>query len=91
MNAADLLINATLYYGPGLVLAVVAVTGWRGIRWSIKRHYDRAERRHYTAVAFRLNRVADRADALLAMPADLVNARLEAQYAASGHVQDEGR
>lgn len=88
-TAADYLINAALYYGPGLLLAAVAVTGWRGIRWSINRHYDRLDRRHYAAVAFRLNRVADQADAYLAMPRNLVNARLEAHYNAPAHASKE--
>ncbi|MGW0780391.1 hypothetical protein [Streptomyces sp. NPDC002913] len=91
-TAADYLINAALYYGPGVLLAAVAVTGWRGIRWCINRHYDRLDRRHYTAVAFRLNRVADRADTVLDQDEDELLAHLEALYAAEpAHAQEEGQ
>lgn len=95
-TAVDYLINTGLLYGPGVLLTAAAVATWRAAWWGIHRHdqwrADRAERRHYTAVATRLHQVADRADAFLAMPEDLVNARLEAHYAATpDHAQEEGR
>ncbi|MDQ0792045.1 hypothetical protein [Streptomyces sp. B1I3] len=89
---ADQLINAALYYGPGILLIAAIGTARRTSRWARNRHDDRADRRHYTALAARLHQVAGRADALLAMPRDLVNARLEAQLPAdTDHAQEEGR
>ncbi|MDX3183558.1 hypothetical protein PV334_20130 [Streptomyces sp. ME02-7008A-1] len=88
-TAADHVINAGLYYGPGILLTAVAVTGWRGLRWCINRHQDRADRRYYAAVAYRLNRVADRADTVLAQDDDDINAYLEALYNTPAHASKE--
>lgn len=91
-TAGDMVINTAITLGPGLLAAATGTAVWRGIRWTADRRRDRAERRFYAARAFRLNRVADQADAYLAMPAPLVNARLEAQLnAVTDNVQEEGR
>ncbi|MGQ4353227.1 hypothetical protein [Streptomyces drozdowiczii] len=88
--AADRVIDGALYYGPGLVLAATGAAAWAGIRWAIGWRRDRAIRREYAARAYRLCRVADHADALLAMPTDLVNARLEAQLnTLTDHAREE--
>ncbi|MFI9618076.1 hypothetical protein ACIG8S_04070 [[Kitasatospora] papulosa] len=89
-TAADHVINAGLYYGPGLLLTAVAVTGWRGLRWCINQHHDRLDRRHYTTVAFRLNRVADRADAVLSQDDDEINDYLEALFNTPAHHARKG-
>jgi hypothetical protein len=89
--AADRVIDGALYYGPGLALAAAGAAAWAGIRWASGRRRDRVIRRKYTARAYRLCRVADQADALLAMPTDLVNTRLEAQLNAVEHAQEEER
>jgi len=91
-TAADHVINAALFYGPGLLLTAVAVTGWRGLRWCTNRYQDRLDRRHYTAVAFRLNRVADRADTVIAMNhPDALTAYLEALLPADTDHSKEDR
>lgn len=95
-GAVDFCINTGLLYGPGVVLTGAVVATWRAAWWGIDRcdqwKADRADRRRYTARATRLNQVADRADAFLAMPDNLVTARLEAHYAATpNHAQEEGR
>ena len=89
--AGDMVIDAALTLGPGLALAATGAAAWAGIHWVADRRRERAERRAYTARAYRLCRVAHRADALLAMPTDLVNARLNAQLAATETTQEEGR
>lgn len=89
-TAADHVINAGLYYGPGIILTAVAVTGWRGLRWCINRHQDRLDRRYYAAVAYRLNRVADRADTVLNQDDDALTAHLDALYAAEPDHAREG-
>ncbi|MFJ8923913.1 hypothetical protein ACIREK_31100 [Streptomyces sp. NPDC102415] len=88
---ADHLINAGLHYGPGILLTASLTVAWRTWQRARDWHHDRAERRHYTALAFRLNRVADRADAFLAMPRDLVNVRLEALLPADTDHSKEDR
>ncbi|WP_097930955.1 MULTISPECIES: hypothetical protein [unclassified Streptomyces] len=69
-GAVDQTINAALYYGPGVLATAAAVTAWRTGQWTLRRYdqllQDRADRRTYTARAFRLHQVADRADAYLA-------------------------
>lgn len=89
--AGDMVINTAITLGPGLLAAATGTAVWRGIRWVADHRRDRTLRREYTARAYRLNRVADQADAYLAMPADLVNARLEAQLNAVEHAQEEER
>jgi len=88
-TAADHVINAGLYYGPGLLLTAVAVTGWRGLRWCTNRYQDRADRRYYAAVAYRFNRVADRADTVLNQDDDKVIDYLEALYNTPAHASKE--
>ncbi|MCX5138361.1 hypothetical protein [Streptomyces sp. NBC_00338] len=94
-TAVDYCINTGLLYGPGVALTAAAVASWRTGRWVLNRIHHRIEeqaRRDYTARAARLHQVADRADAFLAMPEDLVTARLEAHYSATpDHAQEEGR
>lgn len=93
-TAVDRVIDAALYCGPGVLATAVVVAAWCTCRWAVRRYdqllQDRADRRAYTARAYRLCRVADNADAYLAMPPALVNARLEAQYAATPDFADEG-
>ncbi|MBQ1118467.1 hypothetical protein [Streptomyces sp. C3-3] len=86
-GAVDQTINAALFYGPGVLATAAVVAAWRTGQWTVRRYdqwlQDRADRREYTARAARLHQVADNADAYLAMPDTLINARLEAQYAAA--------
>ncbi|MYX14450.1 hypothetical protein GTY67_13690 [Streptomyces sp. SID8374] len=88
------LLPAALFYGPGVALTAAVVVAWCAGRWTVtqvdQRLQDRADRRAYTARAYRLCRVADNADAYLAMPSALVNARLEAQYNATPDLANEG-
>ncbi|WP_432008668.1 hypothetical protein [Streptomyces bacillaris] len=92
----DGLINAAHYYGPGVLATIAVAAAWRTSRWASRRYdqlaQDRADRREYTARAYRLCRVADNADAFLAMPPALVNSRLEAQLATTpNHADEEDR
>lgn len=93
-GAVDQTINAALFYGPGVLATAVAYTAWRTGQWTVRRYdqllHDRADRRAHTARAARLHQVADRADAYLAMPDTLINARLEAQYTATSDLANEG-
>ncbi|WP_435597112.1 hypothetical protein [Streptomyces anulatus] len=93
-GAVDQTINAALYYGPGALALTAAVAAFRACAWAADRYHqlaqDRADRRAYTARAFRLCRVAEQADAFLAMPPALVNARLEAHLAATPDLANEG-
>ncbi|MYX67300.1 hypothetical protein K388_05031 [Streptomyces sp. KhCrAH-43] len=89
--AGDTVIDTAITLGPGLLAAATGTAVWRSLRWAADRRRDRATRRAYSARAYRLCRVADRADAYLAMPAGLVNARLEAQLNAVEHAQEEER
>lgn len=92
-GAVDQTINAALYYGPGVLATTAVVAAWRAGQWAVRRYdqllQDRADRREYTARAARLHQVADRADAYLAMPDTLINARLEAQYNATTDLANE--
>lgn len=91
-TAVDYLINAGLLYGPGITLTAASLAAWYGGRRIAEHLRDRADNRRYAATAARLHRVADRADAFLAMPEDVVTARLEAHYAVeANHAQEEGR
>ncbi|MFJ5886809.1 hypothetical protein [Streptomyces californicus] len=93
-TAVDQAINAVLYYGPGALVTAAAVAAWRTGQWTVRRHdqwlHDRADRRAYTARAARLHQVARSADAYLAMPPALINARLEAHLAATPDLANEG-
>lgn len=93
-TAVDQVIDAALYYGPGALLTAAVCTAWRTGQWALTRYdqhlQDRADRRKYTARAARLHQVARSADAYLAMPPALINARLEAQYAATPDLATEG-
>lgn len=68
-TAVDYLINTGLLYGPGVLLTAAAVATWRAAWWGIARHdqwrTDRADRRHYTAIATRLHQVADNTDRII--------------------------
>ncbi|WP_328903227.1 hypothetical protein OHR86_27900 [Streptomyces sp. NBC_00441] len=91
-EAGDMVIGTATTLAPGLLAAATGTAVWRGIRWATERRRDRATRRKYAARTYRLNRVADQADALLAMPADLVNARLEAQLnTLTNHAREEDK
>lgn len=73
-DAVDHAINAGLLYGPGVLLVAGTVCAWRTCRWVITRYEqrksDRADRRHYTAVAARLLQVADNTDRIIAQAGD---------------------
>ncbi|KOG78745.1 hypothetical protein ACIQJW_08080 [Streptomyces californicus] len=89
-------ITAALYYGPGVLVTAAAVAAWRTGQWTVRRHdqwlHDRADRRAYTARAFRLCRVADSADAVMAIPADDLNRYLDNKLAATPDLApEEGR
>lgn len=77
-TAADYLINAGLYYGPGVLLTGGLVVAWRTWQRAVDWRHDRADRRHYTAVAFRLNRVWDQAEIVFAQSEDELTKHLEA-------------
>ncbi|MFL3869194.1 hypothetical protein LT966_21585 [Streptomyces griseobrunneus] len=89
----DGLINAALYYGPGVLATIAVAAAWRTSQWAAWRYdqlaQDRANRREYTARAARLHLVARSADAYLNMPPALINARLEAQLATTPNLADE--
>ncbi|RPK56160.1 hypothetical protein EES43_24270 [Streptomyces sp. ADI96-02] len=95
-GAVDQAINAALCYGPGALLAAAAYTAWRTGQWAVRR-YDQwlqhqADRREYTARAFRLCRVADNTDAVTAIPADDLNRYLDNKLAATPDLApEEGR
>lgn len=89
-TAVDYLINTGLLYGPGVLATAAAVTVWRTCRWAIDCRQARIDRRHYTARAFRLNRVADRADAVMALPEDQLIAQLNTHYATKHAHTHEG-
>ncbi|MDX2732835.1 hypothetical protein [Streptomyces sp. PA03-2a] len=82
MSTPDALINGGLVFGPGLALAAGVLTARTCCRWATDRWHDRLDTRRYKATAARLHRVADIADAVMAMPEDLLTAQLEAKYAA---------
>ena len=67
--AGNQLINAALYYGPGVLATGVAVGAVRTIRWTLGRYHrwadDRAERRRQAAVTHRLNTVAENTDRII--------------------------
>lgn len=69
-GAVDFCINTGLLYGPGVVLTAAVVATWRAAWWGIDRcdqwKADRANRRRYTAVATRLNQVADNTNRIIA-------------------------
>ncbi|MFH8867102.1 hypothetical protein [Streptomyces griseus] len=91
-GAVDQTINAALYYGPG----AAAVAAWRTGQWTVRRYdqllHDRADRREYTARAYRLCRVADSADAVIALGDNTVIEYLDNKYdAAPDLAPEEGR
>ncbi|MFE3678787.1 hypothetical protein [Streptomyces griseus] len=95
-TAVDQAINAALYYGPGVLVAAAAYTAWRTGQWTVRRYdqlvQDRADRRECTARAFRLCRVADNADAVLALGDNTVNEYLDNKLAATPDLApEEGR
>ncbi|MDX3328833.1 hypothetical protein PV405_29935 [Streptomyces sp. ME02-6979-3A] len=90
-TVADHLINAGLHYGPGILLTAGLTVAWRTWQRARGWHHDRADRRHYTAVAFRLNRVADQADTVLDQCEEELLEQLEALYNAPAHASKEDR
>lgn len=90
-TAADHVINAGLYYGPGLAVAAGLLSAHRAWQRACDWRHDRAARRHYAAVAFRLNRVADRAEVVLDQDKDELLTHLEAQYNAPARASKEDR
>lgn len=83
-TAADQVIDAALYYGPGGLVTAAVAAAWCTCRWAVRRYdqllQDRADRRAYTARAYRLCRVADNADAISALGKDTVTAYLNHKY-----------
>lgn len=95
-GAVDQTINAALYYGPGVLVTAATVAAWRTGQWAVRRYdqwlQDRADRRAYTARAFRLCRVADSADAVLAHGDNTVIEYLDNKLAATPDLApEEGR
>lgn len=89
-DAVDYLINTCLLYGPGAVLTAAAIATWRAAWWAIDRcdqwKTDRANHRHYTATAARLNKVADNTDRIIADAGDHLAEQLDQQiYANDTH------
>ncbi|NUV65715.1 hypothetical protein G6W57_01115 [Streptomyces sp. CAI-121] len=95
-GAVDQVINAALYYGPGILALTATIVAFRVCAWAADRYHqavqDRADRRAYTARAFRLCRVADNADAVLAHGDNTVNEYLDNKLAATPDLApEEGR
>ncbi|MFJ9985360.1 hypothetical protein ACIQUD_15230 [Streptomyces globisporus] len=95
-TAVDQVINAALFYGPGALALTATVAAFRVCAWAADRYHqavqDRADRREYTARAFRLCRVADSADAVLALGDNTVNEYLDNKLAATPDLApEEGR
>ncbi|WP_330449660.1 hypothetical protein [Streptomyces anulatus] len=86
-GAVDQTINATLYYGPGVLATAAAVAAWRTGQWAVRRYdqwlQDRADRAYYAARNLRDSRIAYIADAVTAMPTRHLIADLNAKYAAA--------
>lgn len=94
-TAVDRLIDAGLYYGPGALAAAAVVAAWCTCRWAVRRYeqllQNRADRRTYTARAYRLCRVADNADAIAALPEIDLITYLDNKYDATDLAPEEGR
>lgn len=95
-TAVDQTITAALYYGPGVLVAAAAYTAWRTGHWTVRRYdqlvQDRADRREFTTRAFRLCRVADNADAVMALGDNTVIQYLDNKLAATPDLApEEGR
>ncbi|MFD5940218.1 hypothetical protein [Streptomyces griseus] len=95
-TVVDQTITAALYYGPGVLVTAAAYTAWRTGQWTVRWYdqlvQDRADRRAYTARAFRLCRVADSADAVMTIPADDLITYLDNKLAATPDLApEEGR
>ncbi|GGS41220.1 hypothetical protein F2B00_03150 [Streptomyces parvus] len=95
-TAVGQVINAALYYGPGALALTATIAAFRVCAWAADRYHqaaqDRADRRTYTARAFRLCRVADSADAVMTIPADDLNRYLDNKLAATPNLApEEGR
>ncbi|MGW4834715.1 hypothetical protein [Streptomyces globisporus] len=93
-TAVDQVKTAALHYGPGVLATAAAYAAWRAGQWTVRRCdqllQDRADRREYTARAFRLCRVADNADAVMTIPADDLNRYLDNKLAATPDLANEG-
>ncbi|MEU0355689.1 hypothetical protein [Streptomyces cyaneofuscatus] len=94
-TAVDRVIDAALYYGPGVLATAAIVIAWCACRWAVRRYdqlvQDRADRRAYTARAYRLCRVADKADAITALPEIDLITYLDNKYDAADLAPEEGR
>ncbi|MFD3638266.1 hypothetical protein [Streptomyces griseus] len=95
-TAVDQAINAALFYGPGVLALTATIAAFRAFAWAADRYHrlvqDRADRREFTARAFRLCRVADSADAVMAIPADDLITYLDSKLAATPNLApEEGR
>lgn len=95
-TAVDRVIDGALYYGPGDLAAAAIATAWCTCRWAVRRYdqllQDRADRREYTARAYRLCRVADNADAIAALPEIDLITYLDNKYTATPNLApEEGR
>ncbi|MFD5208465.1 hypothetical protein ACFWNF_16245 [Streptomyces anulatus] len=94
-TTVDRVIDAALYYGPGALATAAVATAWCTCRWAVRRYdqllQDRADRRAYTARAFRLCRVADNADAISALTEIDLITYLDNKYAAADLTPEEGR
>ncbi|MFE2973300.1 hypothetical protein [Streptomyces sp. NPDC059258] len=95
-TAVDQVINAALFYGPGVLALTAAVVAFRVCAWAADQYHqllqDRADRRTYTARAYRLCRVADNADTVLALGDNTVNEYLDNKLAATPDLApEEGR
>ncbi|MFI7329296.1 hypothetical protein ACIBQ3_32255 [Streptomyces rubiginosohelvolus] len=93
-TAVDQVINAALFYGPGVLALTATIAAFRVCAWAADRYHqavqDRADRRAYTARAFRLCRVADSADAVMALGDNTVNEYLDNKYDTTPDLANEG-
>lgn len=68
-TAADHLIDAALYYGPGVVFTALATAAWHTLRRALDHYHQwadqRAERRHQAATAYRLATVTHNTDRII--------------------------
>lgn len=87
-TVVDTIINAALYYGPGILLTAAVTAAWKTGRRILNGFYqridDRATRRYYTVVAARLNRVADNTDQIIADAGERLADQLRNQLYATG-------
>ncbi|MFI7890947.1 hypothetical protein ACIFUY_06740 [Streptomyces sp. CACIS-1.16CA] len=94
-TAVGQVINAALFYGPGALALTATIAAFRVCAWAADRYHqlaqDRADRRAYTARAYRLCRVADTADAVIAgTPDDDLVRYLDDKYDTTPDLANEG-